>query len=308
MAHALESVQDAGDRLRAAGYLPSPEIASSAFLADRLEKPILVEGPAGVGKTELAKALAQATGRTLLRLQCYEGLDEAKALYEWEYAKQLLYTQLLKDKIAETIAGAGTLSEAAERIAGSEDLFFSERFLLPRPILAAIRSKEPALLLVDEIDKADPEFEAFLLEVLADSAVTVPELGTVRAIHIPRVVLTSNAARELSDALKRRCLHLYIDFPTPQRELEIVRSRVPGISEQLARKVVAAVQAVRKLDLKKPPSISETLDWVRALTLLNASTLEPQLVADTLSIILKYETDIAKAKEHLGYIAGAEIR
>ncbi len=308
MAHALESVQDAGDRLRAAGYLPSPEIASSAFLADRLEKPILVEGPAGVGKTELAKALAQATGRTLLRLQCYEGLDEAKALYEWEYAKQLLYTQLLKDKIAETIAGAGTLSEAAERIAGSEDLFFSERFLLPRPILAAIRSKEPALLLVDEIDKADPEFEAFLLEVLADSAVTVPELGTVRAIHIPRVVLTSNAARELSDALKRRCLHLYIDFPTPQRELEIVRSRVPGVAEQLARKVVAAVQAVRKLDLKKPPSISETLDWVRALTLLNASTLEPQLVADTLSTILKYEADIAKAKEHLGYIAGAELR
>jgi len=308
MAHALQSVQDAGDRLRAAGYLPSPEIASSAFLADRLEKPILVEGPAGVGKTELAKALAQATGRTLLRLQCYEGLDESKALYEWEYAKQLLYTQLLKDKIAETIAGAGTLSEAAERIAGSEDLFFSERFLLPRPILAAIRSKEPALLLVDEIDKADPEFEAFLLEVLADNAVTVPELGTVHAIHAPRVVLTSNAARELSDALKRRCLHLYIDFPTPQRELEIVRSRVPGVSEQLARKVVAAVQAVRKLDLKKPPSISETLDWVRALTLLNASTLEPQLVADTLSIILKYEADIAKAKEHLGYIAGAELR
>src|SRR3984893_13833917 len=308
MAHALESVQDAGDRLRAAGYLPSPEIASCAFLADRLEKPILVEGPAGVGKTELAKALAQATGRTLLRLQCYEGLDEAKALYEWEYAKQLLYTQLLKDKIAETIAGAGTLSEAAERIAGSEDLFFSERFLLPRPILAAIRSKEPALLLVDEIEQAGPEVEPFLLEVRADSAVTVPELGTVRAIHTPRVVLTSNAARELSDALKRRCLHLYIDFPTPQRELEIVRSRVPGVSELLARKVVAAVQAVRKLDLKKPPSISETLDWMRALTLLNASTLEPQLVAASLSIILKYEADFAKAKEHLGYIAGAELR
>ena len=308
MAHALQSVEDAAERLRGAGYLPSPEIATSAFLADRLEKPILVEGPAGVGKTELARALAQATGRTLLRLQCYEGLDESKALYEWEYAKQLLYTQLLKDKIAETIAGTGTLAEAAERIAGSDDLFFSERFLLPRPILAAIRSKEPALLLVDEIDKADPEFEAFLLEVLADSAVTVPELGTVRAVHTPRVVLTSNAARELSDALKRRCLHLYIDFPTPQRELEIVRSRVPGVADQLARKVVAAVQAVRKLDLKKPPSISETLDWVRALTILNAATLEPQLVADTLAIILKYEADIAKAREHLGYIAGAEFR
>src|SRR5947208_11763261 len=209
MAHALQSVEDAADRLRSAGYLPSPEIASSAFLADRLEKPILVEGPAGVGKTELARALAQATGRTLLRLQCYEGLDESKALYEWEYAKQLLYTQLLKDKIAETIAGAQTLAQAAERIAGSEDLFFSERFLLPRPVLAAIRSPTPALLLVDEIDKADPEFEAFLLEVLADNAVTVPELGTVRAFHTPRIVLTVDAVRDLSVSLQLRfLLHL----------------------------------------------------------------------------------------------------
>ena len=308
MAQALSSVQNAADRLKAVGYLPSPEIASSAFLADRLEKPILVEGPAGVGKTELARALALATGRTLIRLQCYEGLDESKALYEWEYAKQLLYTQLLKDKIAETIADAQTLAQAAERIAGSANLFFSERFLLPRPILAAIRSPEPALLLIDEIDKADPEFEAFLLEVLSDFAVTVPELGTIQAVHTPRVVLTSNAARELSDALKRRCLHLYIDFPTAQRELEIVRSRIPGVADALARKVVAAVQAIRKLDLKKLPSISETLDWVRALTLLNAATLDQQLVSDTLSTVLKYEADIAKAKEHASFIASAELR
>jgi len=303
----LASVQDAEARLRSVGYLPSAEIATSVYLADRLEKPVLVEGPAGVGKTELARAFAQSTGRTLVRLQCYEGLDESKALYEWEYAKQLLYTQLLKDKIAETIAGTSTLREAADRIAASEDLFFSERFLLPRPILAALRSEKPALLLIDEIDKADPEFEAFLLEVLADFAVTVPEIGTVKARTTPRVLLTSNAARELSDGLKRRCLHLYIDFPTPQRELEIVRGRVPGVAEALARKVVAAVQAIRKLDLKKPPSIAETLDWVRALVLLEASTLDGQLVSDTLSTLLKYEADIAKAREHLGYIAGAEL-
>jgi MoxR-like ATPase len=303
----LASVQDTEARLRSVGYLPSVEIATSVYLADRLEKPVLVEGPAGVGKTELARAFAQATERTLIRLQCYEGLDESKALYEWEYAKQLLYTQLLKDKIAETIAGASTLREAADRIAGSEDLFFSERFLLPRPILAALRSKTPALLLIDEIDKADPEFEAFLLEVLTDFAVTVPEIGTVKARTTPRVVLTSNAARELSDALKRRCLHLYIDFPTSQRELEIVRGRVPGVTEALARKVVAAVQAIRKLDLKKPPSIAETLDWIRALVVLEAATLDGQIVAQTLATLLKYEADIAKAKEHLGYIVGAEL-
>ena len=307
MVHALSSVQDAAERLKAVGYLPSPEIAVSAFLADRLQKPILVEGPAGVGKTEVARALAIATGRELVRLQCYEGLDEAKALYEWEYAKQLLYTQLLKDKIAEAIAGAGTLTEAADRIAGADDLFFSERFLLPRPVLKAITSENPSLLLIDEIDKADPEFEAFLLEVLADFAVTVPEIGTIKARHIPRVILTSNAARELSDALKRRCLHLYIDFPAPARELAIVRSRVPGVHDGLARKVVAAVQAIRKLDLKKSPSISETLDWVRALALLNATTLDQQLVQETLTVVLKYENDLAKAKDHLSYIASAEL-
>ncbi len=301
----FDGIDDTSARLAAAGYLPSKEISAAAFLADRLEKPILVEGPAGVGKTDLARALAQAGGRPLLRLQCYEGLDEAKALYEWEYAKQLLYTQLLRDKIGEALAGARDLGEAAERIAKSDAVFFSERFLLPRPILKALTSDQPVLLLVDEIDKADPEFEAFLLEMLADYAVTVPELGTFQAKHVPRVVLTSNNARELSDALKRRCLHLFIDFPDAQRELAILRARVPGLGEKLARSIVAAVQKVRGLDLKKPPSIAESLDWAKALLLLGADALDPGLVRDTLNLLLKYESDIARAREQLPDIAAA---
>ncbi len=299
------SVEEAEKRLEQVGYLPSPEIATACFLADRMGKPILVEGPAGVGKTELAKALAEALGREFIRLQCYEGLDEAKALYEWEYAKQLLYTQLLKDKIGEMVAGAGTLGEAADRLASSDAVFFSERFLLPRPILRALLSERPAVLLVDEIDKADPEFEAFLLEVLSDNAVTVPELGTFQAKHVPRVVLTSNAARELSDALKRRCLHLHIDFPDRERELRIVRKRLPAVEQTLAEQVVEAVAAIRALDLKKAPSISETLDWAQSLALLNADRLTPDMVAATLNMVLKYEGDIEKAKANLGQIAQA---
>jgi MoxR-like ATPase len=270
-----------------------------------MDKPILVEGPAGVGKTELSKALARALGRGFLRLQCYEGLDEAKALYEWEYAKQLLYTQLLKDKIGETVAGTSTLAEAADRLASSDAVFFSERFLLPRPVLQAQLSEHPALLLVDEIDKADPEFEAFLLEVLSDNAVTIPELGTFRAKHIPRVILTSNNARELSDALKRRCLHLHIDFPDRERELRIVRARLPQVAQTLAEQVVEAVAALRTLDLKKAPSISETLDWAQSLALLNAEALSADVVASTLNLVLKYEGDIEKAKAHLSQIAQA---
>ncbi|RKH39791.1 AAA family ATPase [Corallococcus sicarius] len=299
------SVEDAARRLEAVGYLSSPEIATSVFLADRMNKPILVEGPAGVGKTELARALALALDRGFIRLQCYEGLDEAKALYEWEYAKQLLYTQLLKDKIGEMTQGTKTLAEAADRLASGDAVFFSERFLLPRPILQAQLSEKPSLLLVDEIDKADPEFEAFLLEVLSDNAVTVPELGTIKAKHIPRVILTSNNARELSDALKRRCLHLHIDFPDRERELRIVRSRLPEVSQVLAEQVVEAVAAIRALDLKKAPSISETLDWAQSLALLNAESLTADVVAATLNLVLKYEGDIEKARANLPQIAQA---
>jgi MoxR-like ATPase len=297
------SVDETAARLEAQGYLSSREIATSVFLADRLGKPLLVEGPAGVGKTELAVALARATGRALVRLQCYEGLDESKALYEWEYAKQLLYTQMLKERIGEMVSGAGSLAEAADRLAAEGNVFFSERFLVPRPILQAVRSEVPALLLVDEVDKADPEFEAFLLEVLSDQAVTVPELGTLRARHPPWFVLTSNATRELSDALRRRCLHLFIDFPSQARELAIVRARVPEAGEELARQAVAAVAALRGMDARKAPSVSETLDWVRSLVILGAHALDERVVAETLGVLLKHEADLEMARPRAGEIA-----
>jgi len=298
------SADDVSARLSAQGYLPSREIAIAVFLADRLEKPILVEGPAGVGKTDLARAFAAAADRELVRLQCYEGLDEAKAIYEWEYAKQLLYTQLLRERVAERIASAGSLAEAADLISAEGNVFFSERFLLPRAVLRAISSERPALLLVDEVDKADPEFEAFLLEVLSDWAVTIPEVGTVRARHVPRVVLTSNAARELSDALRRRCLHLHLDYPTAERELAILRARAPEVGPALAAQVVEAVTRLRALDLRKAPSIAETLDWARALAVLGAEALEPALVDETLSLVLKHEADAEKARGRLREIAG----
>src|SRR5436190_4005219 len=265
----FSSIDDVIQRFSAQQYITNRNIATVVYLAAEMKKPILVEGPAGVGKTELAKVLAAAVGHELIRLQCYEGLDEAKALYEWEYAKQLLYTQILKDKIGEVLGQAQTLSEAVDRIAKEDDVFFSDRFILPRPLLRAISSIEPTVLLIDEIDKADSEFEAFLLEVLSDFQVSVPELGTLRATHVPLVVLTSNNAREMSDALKRRCLHLFIDFPERAQELEIVRLKVPGVAERLASDVITVVHRIRKLDLKKAPSISETLDWAKALTILN---------------------------------------
>ena len=295
----FQTIDEVIERFAQQDYVCTRSIATVVYLSVHLKKPILVEGPAGVGKTELAKVLSGALDHQLLRLQCYEGLDEAKALYEWEYAKQLLYTQILKDKIGEVLQGAATIKEAVDRISSEDDVFFSDRFILSRPLLEAITSSRPSVLLIDEIDKSDTEFEAFLLEVLSDFQVSVPELGTIRAKHIPSVVLTSNNAREMSDALKRRCLHLYIDFPPMEQELRIVRLKVPGIAEDLAREVVGAVQAVRKLDLKKLPSISETLDWARALLLLNVHTLDDALVQETLSTILKYEGDIRKAQDEL---------
>jgi MoxR-like ATPase len=292
----VNSPADFRSELRRQRYIAGDEIATVLFLAQELRKPVLAEGPAGVGKTELAKAWAQASGRTLIRLQCYEGLDESKALYEWEYAKQMLYTQLLREKLSTLLDAASTLSEAADRLAAEEDVFFSKRFLLARPLLKAILSEEPTLLLIDEIDRADAEFEAFLLEVLSDFQVSVPELGTLTARHQPHVVLTSNNTRELSEALKRRCLYLFIDFPSLQAELDIVRLRVPDLSEKLARQAIEVVHQLRQLDLRKSPGVSETLDWARALVLLNAQSIEPRTLDATLTVLLKHERDVQRAR------------
>jgi MoxR-like ATPase len=295
----FRSVDDVITGLGAQNYICGKNVATVVYLGTALQKPILVEGPAGVGKTELGKVLAGSLGMELIRLQCYEGLDEAKALYEWEYAKQLLYTQILKDKIGEIVKGSVTLQEAVNSIAAQDGVFFSDRFLLPRPLLRALLADQPAVLLIDEIDKSDAEFEAFLLEVLSDFQVTVPEIGTLKAKHIPLVVLTSNNSRELSDALKRRCLHLYLDFPDAEREMEIIKLKIPGVGDQLALEVVRLLQRLRKLDLKKTPSISESLDWVKALTLLNVEQLDSELVDQTLSALMKYEADVRKAHQEL---------
>jgi len=281
--------------LAGAGYIANRQIATAVHLAQRLEKPILVEGPAGVGKTELAKAVASWTGLELIRMQCYEGLDESKALYEWKYGKQLLYTQILKDKIGEVLGTTQTLADALERLHAFGDVFYSEPFLEPRPLLHALRRPKGCVLLIDEIDKADPEFEAFLLEILSDYQVSIPEIGRVSAIVPPLVFLTSNAVRDLGDALKRRCLHLHIGFPEPKLEARIVETRVPEVGPALRRQIVHFVHHLRTLDLKKLPSVSETIDWARALVLLHATELEPDLVRETLNVLLKYEADMQLA-------------
>ncbi len=281
------SVEESRAALESAGYLADEPAALVSLLAQRLGKPVLVEGPAGVGKTELAKALSRATGRELVRLQCYEGLDEAKALYEWNYRKQLLRIQA---------EGAGETAEAAEVM----DDIFAEEFLLTRPLLTAIASSEPVVLLIDEIDKTDQEFEAMLLEVLSDFQISIPELGVVEATTMPIVLLTSNNSRELTEALKRRCLYLWLDYPDAEREVEIIRLHEPGIDERLASRLVEVVGMVRELDLKKPPSIAESIDWARALLLLGADDIDSETFRKTMSIIVKHRTDLDLVAERVG--------
>ena len=291
------SIDDVVSRFAAAGYITDRRLATTIYLVTRLNKPVLLEGPAGVGKTELAKTLATVTGRRLLRLQCYEGQDETRALYEWDYGKQLLYTQMLREKINDIIADAPDIPAAVARIEAHDGVFFSDHFLVARPLLDAIRGEQPAVLLIDEVDRADEALEAVFLECLGEFQVSVPEIGTYTAKTPPYVVLTSNNTRDLSAALKRRCLHLFLDYPDAERELEIVRSKRTGLPEAAARQLVQVVRGLRQLPLRKSPSISETIDWARTLTVLGVDELDAGVLADTANIVLKYERDMQCAVE-----------
>ena len=294
-----ESVASLKAHFEEHNYICSDQIATAVYLAFHLRKPVLIEGPPGVGKTELAKTASEMFELPLIRLQCYEGLDESKAIYEWKYGKQLLYTQLLKTQLAEVMDGAQGLRASVERLHSFDDVFFSKEFLEPRPLLQAIDAESNVVLLVDEIDKADFEFESLLLEVLSDFQVSIPELGTLKGRSKPLVFLTSNDTRDLSDALKRRCLHLHIDFPTTDLEGRIVRARVPQISDAMTDHLVAFVSKVREMDLKKLPSVSETIDWAKSLVLLHADSLDEDLVKSSLNALLKYEDDLSAVADNL---------
>jgi len=301
----LLSIAAVTDLLAAQGYIANRAIATAVYLAQHLRKPVLIEGPAGVGKTELAVALARGLGQPLLRLPCYEGLDDAKALYDWQYGKQLLYTQVLKDKIGALIDEADTLDSAVAKLAGFQDLFFSRDFVAARPLLQAMEQTTGSVLLIDEVDKADEAFEALLLEVLADYQVTIPEIGTVRAQVPPLVILTSNNTRELGDALKRRCLHLHIGYPDAALEQQVLRARVPQIGARLLAQLVAFVQALRAENVRKPPSVAEAVDWARTLLLLHAPVLDEALVHDTLNVLLKRQSDIHEVQPRVAKLVAA---
>lgn len=302
MSSSADSVKQIRDGFDQQGYICSEQIATAVFLAIQLEKPILVEGPPGVGKTELAKTAAEYMQRPLIRMQCYEGLDESKALYEWKYGKQLLYTQVLKEKLADVMQGAEGLDESVQRLHQFGDVFFSEEFLEPRPLLKAMEQDEGSVLLIDELDKSDYEFESLLLELLSDYQISVPEIGTIKAKHKPLVVLTSNNTREISDALKRRCLHLYIPFPDARLEQRIIESRVPELPGKLREQLVGFIQQLRERDLKKLPAISETIDWAKTLVLLHADTLDRDIVHNTLNVVLKFQEDIDNIEAELSSI------
>jgi MoxR-like ATPase len=306
----LNDIEAIRGHFESLGYICSVEIATAVYLAYHLEKPVLIEGPPGVGKTELAKTTAEMLDLPCIRLQCYEGLDESKAIYEWKYGKQLLYTQVLKETLGEILDGATGLAESVDKLHSFGDIFFSEEFLEPRPLLKALKAEESCVLLIDEVDKSDHEFESLLLEMLSDYQLSIPEIGTVKAISgkKPLVFLTSNNTREISDALKRRCLHLYIPFPNADLERQIVRARVPDIPPQLNQQLVAFIQELREMDLKKVPAISETIDWARTLILLHSESLEPELVRQTLNVILKFQEDVETVQSELQGVTSRAVK